>query len=229
MHSASCASAATTSHPLATIFRSIACALSFAGFSSIAIAQGDAVIDEIISPDLERREIREANIDTEDFEFTAYLGGIMNVEDFGSNALYGGSLAYHINEDFFMEAAYGQTTLGESSYERLSGSAPLLTDEERELSMYNLSLAWNFLPGEIFIFDKWALNSNLYLIGGVGNTSFADAEHFTYNVGVGVRMLAQDWLAVRLDVRDHIFEHEIFGEPIVTNNLSAQLGVSIYF
>ncbi|WP_428819448.1 outer membrane beta-barrel domain-containing protein [Microbulbifer sp. MCCC 1A16149] len=200
-----------------------------ASFANIASAQGDATIDEIISPDLERREIREAEIDSEDFEVTVYWGGIMSVEDFGSNRMIGGSLAYHINEDFFMEAAYAQTELGESSYERLSGSAPLLTEDERDLSLYNLSLAWNFLPGEIFILDRWALNSNLYLIGGIGNTSFADEEYFTYNVGVGVRMLTKDWLTLRFDVRDHIFEHEIFGEPITTNNLSAQLGVSIYF
>ena len=200
-----------------------------ASFANIASAQGDTTIDEIISPDLERREIREAEIDSEDFEVTVYWGGIMSVEDFGSNRMIGGSLAYHINEDFFMEAAYAQTELGESSYERLSGSAPLLTEDERDLSLYNLSLAWNFLPGEIFILDRWALNSNLYLIGGIGNTSFADEEYFTYNVGVGVRMLTKDWLTLRFDVRDHIFEHEIFGEPITTNNLSAQLGVSIYF
>ena len=211
------------------IYVTLAGMLLAGSFSVTAIAQDDQTIDEIISPDLERREIREAAIDSEDFEFTAYLGGILSVEDFGSNLLVGGSLAYHINEDFFMEAAYGQSELGESSYERLSGSAPLLTEEERELSMYNLSLAWNFLPGEIFVFDRFALNSNLYLIGGIGNTSFADEEYFTYNVGAGVRILAQDWLALRLDVRDHIFEHEIFGEPLTTNNLSAQLGVSIYF
>ena len=211
------------------IYVTLAGMLLAGSFSVAAIAQDDQTIDEIISPDLERREIREAAIDSEDFEFTAYLGGILSVEDFGSNLLVGGSLAYHINEDFFMEAAYGQSELGESSYERLSGSAPLLTEEERELSMYNLSLAWNFLPGEIFVFDRFALNSNLYLIGGIGNTSFADEEYFTYNVGAGVRILAQDWLALRLDVRDHIFEHEIFGEPLTTNNLSAQLGVSIYF
>ena len=197
--------------------------------SNVTFAQGDETIDEIIAPDLERREIREAEIDSEDFEFTVYWGGIMSVEDFGSNRMIGGSLAYHINEDFFMEAAYAQTELGESSYERLSGSAPLLTDDERELDTYNLSLAWNFLPGEIFILDRWALNSNLYLIGGIGNTSFADEEYFTYNVGVGVRVLTQDWLTLRFDVRDHIFEHEIFGEPLTTNNLSAQLGVSVYF
>lgn len=204
-------------------------ALVLVSLSSGTMAQGDQTIDEIISPDLERREIREAEIDSEDFEFTANLGGVLSVEDFGSNAFYGGSLAYHINEDFFMEAAYGQSELGLSSYEKLSGSAPLMTDEERELSMVNLSLAWNFLPGEIFLGENFALNSNLYLIGGIGNTRFADDDYFTYNVGVGVRVLATDWLALRLDVRDHIWEHEIFGEPLTTNNLSTQLGVSVYF
>jgi len=186
------------------------------------------VLDDIVSPDLERREIREAKLDSENIEFTAF-GGVINVEDFGSNPLYGGALAYHINEDLFMEVAYGETDLGESSFERLSGSAPLLTDDQRELSYYNLSLAWNLFPGEYFVFGDWALNSSLYLIGGVGNTSFADEAHFTYNFGVGARVLASDWLALRLDFRDHVFEHEIFGEAQRTNNLSAQLGVSFFF
>ncbi|WP_334078428.1 outer membrane beta-barrel domain-containing protein [Microbulbifer sp. M83] len=195
-----------------------------------ASAQQDTtVLDDIVSPGLERREIREADIDSENFEVTAFLGGIVNVEDFGSNAVYGGALAYHISEDFFMEAGYGQTELGESSFERLSGAAPLLTDEERELSYYNLSLAWNLFPGEYFAFDDWALNGGFYLVGGIGNTSFADEDHFTYNIGAGIRVLPTDWLSLRLDVRDHIFEHELFGEAQVTNNLSAQLGLSVYF
>lgn len=206
----------------------VAAALPFAAAPTFAQGQGD-VLGDIISPGIERREIREAEIDSENIEISAYVGGVMNVEDFGSNTLYGGALAYHINEDLFMEAGYGQTELGESSFERLSGSAPLLTDEQRELSFYNLSLGWNLFPGETFVFDDWALNSSFYLVGGVGNTSFADEDHFTYNVGAGVRVLANDWLSLRLDVRDHIFEHEIFGEVQNTNNLSAQLGLAVFF
>ncbi|SHF23560.1 outer membrane beta-barrel protein [Microbulbifer donghaiensis] len=201
---------------------------ALAATPAVVAQDGDDVLGDIISPDLERREIRESQIDSENIEFSTFAG-VINVEDFGSNALYGAALAYHINEDVFMEAAYGETELGESSFERLSGSAPLLTDEQRKLSFYNLSLAWNLFPGEYFVFGDWALNSSLYLIGGVGNTSFADEEHFTYNVGAGARVLANDWLAVRLDFRDHIFEHEIFGEAQTTHNLSAQLGVSFFF
>ncbi|WP_444892272.1 outer membrane beta-barrel domain-containing protein [Microbulbifer sp. JMSA004] len=190
--------------------------------------QDDDVLADIVAPELERREIRDALIDSENIEIGLFAG-VINVEDFGSNSLYGTSAAYHISEDFFIEATYAQTELGESSFERLSGAAPLLTDEQRELSYYNTSVGWNIFQGEYFVFDDWAFNANFYVVGGVGNTSFADEEHFTYNFGAGVRMLANDWLAVRMDVRDHVFEHELFGEAQVTNNLSAQLGLTIFF
>ncbi|GMG88078.1 outer membrane beta-barrel domain-containing protein [Biformimicrobium ophioploci] len=205
--------------------------LAAAGFLTTLLAPAafaDDTIEDIIAPDIERREIREANIDSENFE-VSLLGGIMNIEDFGSNGVTSLSINYHLSEDFFVEAAYGMTDMAESSYERLSGSAPLMTDEERELSYYSASLGYNFLPGEFFAGSDYAFNSTFYLLGGVGNTLFANEKHFTFNLGAGLRLLPTDWISVRLEFRDHIFEHDLFGETIRTNNLSAQLGASIYF
>ncbi|WP_444920342.1 outer membrane beta-barrel domain-containing protein [Microbulbifer sp. CnH-101-G] len=190
--------------------------------------QGEDIIADIVVSDLERREVRDALIDSENIELGIFAG-VINVEDFGSNALYGTSVSYHITEDLFMEGTYAQTELGESSFERLSGAAPLLTDEQRELSYYNFSLGWNIFQGEYFISDDWVFNTDFYLVSGAGNTSFADEEHFTYNFGVGVRLLANDWLALRFDVRDHVFEHELFGEAQTTHNLSSQLGFTVFF
>ena len=62
----------------------------------------------IIDPQVERREIRRSQIDTEDFEIGAYYG-ILGIEDFESHAVYGARLAYHLNEDFFLEATLGQS------------------------------------------------------------------------------------------------------------------------
>ena len=56
----------------------------------------------MISPELERRTITEADIDSEDFEVGAFVG-VMSIEDFGSNVVYGARGAYHITEDFFVE------------------------------------------------------------------------------------------------------------------------------
>ncbi len=187
-----------------------------------------SVLDKIITPDMERRQIKEAGLDTEDFAVGAYVG-VMNVEDFGTNTVSGLRLAYHISEDFFMEAVYGQTTTEETSFETLSGGVQLLTDDQRDLSYYNLSIGYNLFPGEIFIGKDYAFNSAFYVIGGVGNTDFADEEHFTYNVGAGLRVLPTDWLSLHLDMRAHLFEHDLLGEDESIMNLEAHLGVSVFF
>lgn len=196
--------------------------------SSVSYAQDDDVLEAIITPDLERREIKESDLDTEDFEVGLYFG-VINIEDFGSNDVVGVRFAYHVSEDFFIEAAYAESSLSETSFERLSGDIQLLTDDQRDVSYYNLSVGYNFLPGEVFLGSKRALNTNFYLIAGIGSTEFADEEQFTYNVGAGLNVFPTDWLSIRLDFRDYIFEHDIFGETVSTNNLEATLGFNIYF
>jgi outer membrane beta-barrel protein len=182
----------------------------------------------VISPDLERRTISEADIDSEDFEVGAFAG-IMSIEDFGSNVVFGARGAYHITEDFFAEAAIGRTKAGDTSYETLSGGAEVLTDSQRKLTYYNLSLGYNVLPGEAFIGKGHAFNSALYLIAGVGNTEFADDSHFTVNVGAGYRFLVNDWIALHLDFRDYIFKSDLLGSDKTTNNLEGTVGVSFFF
>jgi outer membrane beta-barrel protein len=182
----------------------------------------------IIDPQVERREIRRSRIDTEDFELGGYVG-IMSIEDFESNVVYGGRLAYHLTEDFFLEGTYGKSRAGRTSYENLSGQAELLTDDERDYSYYALSLGWNALPGEVFIGKNRAYNSAFYLVAGIGNTKFADDDHFTVSGGFGYRVLPADWIAVHFDVRDHIFDTDLVGEKKIVNNLEAHLGLSIFF
>jgi outer membrane beta-barrel protein len=182
----------------------------------------------IIDPQVERREIRRARIDTEDFELGAYVG-ILSIEDFESNVVYGGRLAYHLTEDFFLEGTYGQSRAGRTSYENLSGQADLLSDDERDYSYYALSLGWNALPGEVFIGKNRAYNTAFYLIAGIGNTRFGGDDRFTVNGGFGYRVLPADWIAVHFDVRDHIFDTDLVGEKKIVNNLEAHLGLSIFF
>ena len=140
----------------------------------------------IIDPQVERREIQRARIDTEDFEIGAYVG-MLSIEDFESNVVYGARLAYHLTEDFFLEGTVGQSRAGRTSYENLSGSADLLTDDERDYTYYALSLGWNALPGEIFIGKNRAYNTAFYLVAGIGSTTFAGDDRFTVNGGFGYR------------------------------------------
>ncbi len=184
--------------------------------------------EQVIQPEVERRKVKKPRIDTENFEIGAYAG-LMSVEDFGTNFLWGARAAYHITEDLFIEAAYGRTDTDETSFERLSGGAQLISDDERELTFYNASFGWNILPGEAFLGRKLAFTSALFIIGGIGSTDFAGNEEFTWNVGAGYRLLVTDAVALRLDVRDHIFETDVLGEEETTHNIELSAGLSIFF
>ncbi|MFB3107164.1 MAG: outer membrane beta-barrel domain-containing protein, partial [Pseudomonadales bacterium] len=175
-----------------------------------------------------RRKVDIDRLDTEDWEVGVFAG-LMNVEDFGTDTLTGVRIAYHVTEDFFVEAQYGMTDLGQTSFERLSGGAQLLTDDQREMSYYNLSVGYNVFPGESFIASRWAFKGGLYVIAGVGSTDFAGDERFTLNAGLGYRLIATDWLAFHFNVRDHIFDSDLLGKEETLHNIEFSGGLTIFF
>ena len=188
----------------------------------------DATQPPVIEPDVERREIEPPRIDTEDFEVGILLGQI-SVEDFGVNTVSGARFAYHVTEGFFVELAAGQADTELTSFERLSGAAQLLTEAEREYSYYNVSLGYNIFPGEHFIGKNRAMNTQTYVIGGVGKTTFAGDDRFTINFGIGMRLMPLDWLAVHGDIRDHVFDIDLLGQEKTSHNFEATLGVTFFF
>jgi len=188
----------------------------------------DGELGKIITPDIERRHIKEADLDTENFEVGLYYG-VLSLEDFGANPVEGISFSYHITEDLFAQANYGISKTQKTSYELLSGGVDLLTKDQRNLSYYNISLGYNLLPGQVYISDKWHFNTGVYFIAGAGNTQFAEKNYFTYNLGSGFKFYATDWMLLDLSMRDYSFTHQLFGVSKKTNNLESRFGLSIFF
>jgi outer membrane beta-barrel protein len=183
----------------------------------------------VIDPQVERRKIKVPKIHSQNVELGAFYG-IMSVEDFGTNPVYGVQLDYHVTEDFFFEGVLGKTSLGKTSFELLNpGADPLNLGSGRRLTYYGLSLGYNFLPGEVFIGRNLAMNSTFYLLGGIGATRFADKQRFTVNFGAGYRVLPADWIALHIDVDNRMFESDIFGENKLTHNLEAHVGATVFF
>ena len=193
-----------------------------------ATSPDELELEPLVVREPERREVKIDRIDSENFEFGVH-GGIMNVQDFGSDITTSFRAAYHVTEGFFIEGQYGKTTLGETSFERLSGGASLLTDEQRKMRFYNISVGYNLFPGESFIGRRWAFKGGLYLIGGVGSTDFAGDERFTINAGLGYRLVATDWLALHVTVRDHMFDSDLLGSKDTYHNIEFTGGLSLFF
>ena len=183
---------------------------------------------QVVEPRVKRREVEPAAIDSENFEAGAFLG-VVGIEDFGSSFSYGARIAYHFTEDVFAEATIGTAEAGRTSYEELSGSAELLTDSERRFTHYDLSVGWNALPGEVFLGGSRAMPSAVYVTLGAGSTRFAGDDHFSVVLGAGLRLLANDWLAVHLDARNIAFESDLLGDNKLTHNLQFTFGLTAFF
>lgn len=182
----------------------------------------------LIEPDVKPIPVDEALIDTENFEI-GFFTGVINIEDFETSFLYGARLAYHLSEDFFFETNIGFAEGGETSAESFIGNLQLLSDEDRKYQYYNLSMGFNLLPGEGFFARKYAYNTNFYLVGGVGATSFADDNRLTYNFGVGYQVLINDALAIHFNAREHIYDIDLLGEDKISWNTELSLGLSVFF
>lgn len=193
-----------------------------------AQAEADESAPRVIEPEVERRKIKVPRIDTENFEVGGFAG-VLGIEDFGSNPVYGVTAAYHITEDFFLLGEYGTSKAGRTSYETLGGDVQLLTDDERQFTYYNVALGYNFLPGEVFLGRGLAMTSTLYVTAGVGNTEFAGDDHVTLNLGAGYRVLPTDWLSINLGLQAHMFNSDLLGTDKLTSNLQGVIGVTVFF
>ena len=206
--------------------------LALAAFAMPARAQqaagADAATPQVVEPRVKRRDVNPPGLDTENFEAGLFVGTI-SIEDFGASVSYGGRIAYHFTEDVFAEATIGTAKAGRTSYEDLSGSAQLLTDSERQFTHYDLAIGWNALPGEVFLGGTRAMPSAVYFTLGAGSTRFAGDDHFTVALGAGLRVLANDWIAVHLDARNLAFETDLLGEDKLTHNLQFTFGLTAFF
>lgn len=208
--------------------------LSVAGMQIPLVAWAESAGDEafaeeaVLDPRIERRRVKEAQIDAENFEVGAFAG-LVSLEDFGVNSMTGARAAFHVSEDIFFEGSVAVSEAGDASFERLNPGIRLLDDDDREWLAWHLDVAYQLLPGEAFLGSGRAFNNGLYMVAGAGSTRFGGDDHFTLNLGVGYRLLLTDWLSLRIETRDYLYEIDTFGEEQVTQNLAWTVGLGGFF
>ena len=182
----------------------------------------------VIEPDIERRDITVPDIKAEDIEVSV-LTGVLSIENFGSQAVYGLRGAYHITEDFFAEATYGVSTVSDTVF-RNEPTGAIFANETEDVSYFNLALGVNLFPGEAFLAGRWSVGSDVYLRMGVGAFDFVGESKQMFNLGLGLRFLLNDWLTAHIGMEDLIFESDILsGQNRITHNFQMHLGLGMYF
>ena len=206
-------------------------ALSFAATALPALAQSTAPApapsEPVVVPEVDRRDVRKPRYPSNDFELGLYTGAYAT-ENFGTSWVYGARIGYHLTEDFFVQGVYAQTKVTDEAFRQILPGG-IFESKTQKLNYYNLSVGYNILPGEVFLFSSRARPSQLFIIGGVGSTKFVDQNKPTYNFGFGFRVFLTDYASLQLDLRDHIFSLDLLGKSQSTQNLELTAGLSFYF
>lgn len=183
--------------------------------------------DQVVVPEVDRRDIKMPRFPSNDFEVGVYTG-TYSTQNFGSSLVGGLRLGYHVTEDIFVEAVYAQTKVSDEAFRQVLPGGVFAQPKEK-LKYYNLSAGYNLLPGEVFLGGKRAKASAIYVIGGVGSTNFNDQRRQTFNLGLGARLFLNDKAALQVDMRDHIFSLDILGKRQSTQNLEMTAGFTYFF
>ena len=206
---------------------SLTIVLGAASCGALAQSTPTTNTDQVVIPQVDRRDIEKPKFPSNDFEIGLFTGTYAT-QNFGSSWVYGARLGYHITEDFFVEGVYAQTKVSDELFRQILPGG-IFKSESEKLSYYNFSIGYNFLPGEIFLGGRRARPSQFYVVAGVGSTKFADQRRPTFNVGFGYRVYLADWAALQLDLRDHILSLDLLGTRQNTQNVELTAGLSFFF
>jgi outer membrane beta-barrel protein len=194
---------------------------------SQSTAPAPAPAEPVVVPQVDRRDVRLPRYPSNDLEIGLYTG-VYATENFGTSWVYGARVGYHLTEDFFVQGVYAQTKVTDEAFRQILPGG-IFESKTQKLNYYNLSVGYNILPGEVFLFSSRTRPSQFYIIGGVGSTKFVDQRKPTFNVGFGFKVFITDYASLQLDLRDHIFTLDLLGKSQSTQNVEMTAGLSFYF
>ncbi len=186
-----------------------------------------AATEQVIVPQVDRREVKRPKYASNDFSVGLYVGTYAT-QNFGASTVSGIRLGYHITEDFFVDGTLGRSKVSDANFRQVLPGG-IFVNRTETLSYYALSAGYNVLPGEVFFGRNTAKATQGYILAGVGSTDFAGQKRQTLHAGFGLRLILKDWFVMQADVRDHVFTLDLLGKRQSTQNLEVTAGFTLFF
>ena len=166
------------------------------------------------------------DIDTEYFDVGVFAG-VINIEDFSSDLVYGINATFNTDENFFMQLNYLEADASLSSFEESQGK--IFSGGDRTFRHFDFLVGYNLFQGELFLSEANARLSSLYLVAGIGDTDFGGEGSFTYTIGIGYQIALTRDIILRFDYRDYIYNTNLIGDDKYTHNTQLSGGLSYLF
>jgi outer membrane beta-barrel protein len=150
--------------------------------------------------------------------------------------VYGGAYTFHFSEDLGLEAGYFRTRqrygLLQAIIDRQQGLVALVESPEEDVNLFLGHLVWSLAYGKVRWLGGGISRFDFYLSLGAGavDTSETGGLGLTGSGGFGLKFYLLEWLAFRLDVRDHVRNHRApLAVDKVVNDVSLMGGLSVFF
>jgi outer membrane beta-barrel protein len=167
-----------------------------------------------------------AAVDGEQFEVGLYTG-ILAVEDFGSEALTGIELTYHLRKNWLVQGSYGRAQVDPAAFE--TSQRQFLSGGDRDFEYLALTGGYRLFGGRSFWSSDARFNSAIHVMAGPERVSFAGGDEWGLNAGLSYRLVFADWLTANVDFREHFVERDFLGDSKNTVNTELRIGINALF
>jgi outer membrane beta-barrel protein len=194
-------------------------------------AGGDACVDEKIKADLFAKRRMRTTRDrlfqqTNRHELT--VGGGYYVSDiFDGTYTFGGAYTYHMTEDLGVEASGAYTRLTSSGGPELERTFAVLQGKPRRELMFDADLVWAPAHGKVRL-GGGITHFDLYVAAGAGVVDSVLSTNVAGNGGFGLKFFLGHAFALRVDIRDHVYQQQLLSRTEIVNDLTTTLGLSLF-
>lgn len=182
------------------------------------------------------------------FEVSPAVG--VSVRDaFFTKVFFGAALTYHFTETLAVSGRGGynlslisgaaqicdpQGGCAAPSYDELTtaNGQPANVAYGLMSLLTSVDLQWAPLYGKISLFSEKVLHFNMYGLVGPAFLMYGPTSTFTVggNVGLGFRFFLNEWLTVRAELRDVLYQEAGYaGRDSFRNQLMVEFGLSMFF
>ena len=193
--------------------------------------EADACIDENVKADLfakrKRRDVRDRLFQQTNRHELTVLGGYYVSDLFDATWVAGGAYAYHMTEDFSVEAQGAITHLASRSEIALEQNFSVLAGKPRRELVFDADLVWDPAHGKLRLGGA-IQHFDLYVAAGAGVIDSVLSSDIAGNAAIGLKFFLGRAMAFRIDVRSYVYRQQLLAKKEWVNDVTSTLGVSFF-
>jgi outer membrane beta-barrel protein len=210
----------------------LALLLGLVGPRARAAAPEDTAVclDEEVKADLDakrrKRSVKERLVQKTNRHELMLRGGDYVSDMFDATWVVGAAYAFHLTEDFAVEASGSWTRLTTESGSELERTFKLLENRERRALLFATNLVFSPLHAKLQA-GSTIVHFDVSVTAGAGVVDSVLSSGVAANAGVGFAFFVGQATTIRLDLRDYIHRQQLLQDKQLVNDLAATLGVGV--